>query len=113
MGKSYNNKATGSAVSGSGSELVAAGLDAALVDGLKKGDLAAVSAAAEIVGNAMVQELMGLSASLQDGVSDLGDATEQVAKTADPKRVVQEDWQDDQLESREGGRRWRGCRGFR
>lgn len=101
MAKSYNNKATGSAGSGSGSELVAVGLDAALVDGLKKGDPAAVSAAAEIVGNAMVQELMGLNASLQDGVSDLGDATEQVAKTAYPKRVAQEDWQDDQLESRE------------
>ncbi|MFT5587766.1 MAG: hypothetical protein ACI9VR_005379 [Cognaticolwellia sp.] len=101
MAKSYNKRAVETAGVGAGNELISAGLDPALVDGLKKGDPTAVSAAAEIVGNAMVQELMGMSSTVRDGAADLADGAEQGAKTANPKRIAQDDWQEDQLESRQ------------
>jgi hypothetical protein len=101
MSKAYNNKETKQGSSAASSGLVAAGLDPALVEGLKKGDPSAVAAAAEIVGNAMVQELMGLGDSAQDQIADLEAGSQKVAKTANPSRVAHEDWQEDQLDSRE------------
>ena len=87
-------------------ELTASGLDAAVIAGLKAGDAMAMSAASAIMGNAAVQQLMGLGGrAIAEGAEtaqDVEDAAEVVSgPLAEPERVAKEDWQEAQSESRE------------
>ncbi|MFT5584495.1 MAG: hypothetical protein ACI9VR_002080 [Cognaticolwellia sp.] len=78
-------------------ELAASGLDAAVIAGLKTGDAMAMSAASAIMGNAAVQQLMGLGGrAVAEGVDtagDLADAAEVVSgPLSEPDRVTEEGW---------------------